>query len=308
MLKPSTPGLLIPNIDLGRTFDLRYEDEEVHYEALSRLADFFGRNMAAHRHDRVFQLHLLTRGEVRLSLDERFYHCRAPLFFLTPPSVTHAFLISDDARGHVLSVRQQLIWRLFKSDPGGLLEARLAQPICSELDGGAEEKSRLLNYFSLLSREFSTRSVGRALNLQALTRLLFVTLARLPAVTPPLAPGASGRALRQLDVQLFQDFNQLIEAHFRQRWTLPQYAAALKLTEPRLNDICRRVADRSSKGLVHDRVLQEAKRHLLFSAVSVAEIAFDLGFKDVSYFSRFFRLHTALAPGEWRAQARVRKA
>jgi len=98
----------------------------VHCEPLGKLADFFGRNMIAHRHDRVFQVHLLTRGEVRLHLDEQFYHARAPLFFLTPPSVTHAFIISDDADGYVLEARQQLIWRLFKSDPSGLLEQRLA--------------------------------------------------------------------------------------------------------------------------------------------------------------------------------------
>jgi len=306
---PKQAGLSasIPNIDLGRTFDLRYEDEEVHCEALSRLADFFGRNMIAHRHDRVFQIHLLTQGEVRLYLDDRFYHVTAPLFFLTPPSVTHAFIISDDAQGHVLSVRQQLIWRLFKSDPGGELERCLGVPMCTELRAvpstGEQEQDRLLYYFSLLASEFTSRNIGRGLNLVALTRLAFVSMARLPSS----APTSVGKALRQVDVQLFQKFNHLIEEHFRQHWTLAQYAAAMNLTEPRLNDICRRVADLSSKRLVHDRVLQEAKRQLLFSAVSVSEIAFDLGFKDVSYFSRFFRLHAMLAPGEWRDETRARK-
>jgi len=309
MLKPSGLSAPIPNIDMGRTFDLRYEDEEVHYEALSRLADFFGRNMIAHRHDRVFQIHLLTRGEVRLYLDDRFYHVAAPLLFLTPPSVTHAFIISDDAEGHVLSVRQQLIWRLFKSDPSGEIEHRLGLPMCTELRAEPlaeepQEQQRLLDYFSLLASEFSSRSLGRALNLVALTRLAFVSMARLPSS----APVSSGKALRQIDVQLFQNFNQLIESHFRQHWSVGQYATALNLTEPRLNDICRRVADLSPKRLVHDRVVQEAKRQLLFSAVSVSEIAFDLGFKDVSYFSRFFRLQTTLAPGEWRDEARARKA
>jgi AraC family transcriptional regulator, 4-hydroxyphenylacetate 3-monooxygenase operon regulatory protein len=307
MLKSPTLRAQIPNIDLGRTFDLRYEDEEVHCEALSKLADFFGRNMIAHRHDRVFQVHLLTRGEVRLHLDDRFYHACAPLFFLTPPSVTHAFVISDDAEGLVLSARQQLIWRLFKSDPGGVLEQRLTMPLCLELSDGADgadaevrqEHQRLLDYFSLIGREFQSRSIGRELNLVALTRLALVSMARLPSALP----GALGKTLRQIDVQIFQDFNQLIEGHFRQHWTLANYAAALNLTEPRLNDICRRVADLSSKRLVHDRLLQEAKRQLMFSAVSVSEIAYDLGFKDVSYFSRFFRQHVALAPGEWRERA-----
>ncbi|MBB3211778.1 AraC family 4-hydroxyphenylacetate 3-monooxygenase operon regulatory protein [Herbaspirillum sp. Sphag1AN] len=311
---PASPALCtaIPNIDLGRTFDLRYEDEEVHFESLSRLADFFGRNMSAHRHDRVFQVHVLTQGEVRLYLDDRFYHLRAPLLFLTPPAVTHAFIISDDAEGHVLSVRQQLIWRLFKSDPSGILERTLASPLCAALDvvpdpasdASAFESVQLLNYFSLLADEFAHGGLGRALNLVALTRLAFVSMARLPS----LASIEEGKHLRQVDVEIFQKFNQMIETCFRQHWTLVQYADALSLTETRLNDICRRVANLSSKRLVHDRVLQEAKRQLMFSAAPISEIAFDLGFKDVSYFSRFFRQQTATAPGEWRDQARTRSA
>ena len=133
MLKPHAAQVLIPNIDLGRTFDLRYEDQEVHCEELAKMADFFGHNMIAHRHDRVYQIHLLSHGEVRLHLDDQFYQAKAPVFFLTPPSVTHAFIMSDDAQGYVLTVKQQLIWRLFKSDPTGVLEQCLQMPICIKL-------------------------------------------------------------------------------------------------------------------------------------------------------------------------------
>ncbi len=42
----------IPNINIGQVYDQRYADAEVHYDALGPMADFFGRNMPAHRHDR----------------------------------------------------------------------------------------------------------------------------------------------------------------------------------------------------------------------------------------------------------------
>lgn len=308
MMRHAAIGAPIPNIDFGRTFDLRYEDEEIHCESLAKLADFFGRNMIAHRHDRVFQVHLLLQGEVRLHLDDQFYHARAPLVFVTPPAVTHAFIISDEAAGHVLSVRQQLIWRLFKSDPSGVLEQGLNRPVCIELGHGDRRQddsaARLIDYMALLSAEFGVASVGRELNLLALTRLAFVAIGRLAAQVA----AAPAKRLRELDVQVFRNFHELIEQHFRQHWPLSQYAAQLNLTEPRLNDICRRVADLPSKRLVHDRLLQEAKRQLLFSAASVSEIGYDLGFKDMSYFSRFFRQHVALPPGEWREQAQSRRS
>jgi AraC family 4-hydroxyphenylacetate 3-monooxygenase operon regulatory protein len=131
----------------------------------------------------------------------------------------------------------------------------------------------------------------------ALVRLVFVAIARLGA-TP-----ATGRQLRQSDVDLFQKFMRLIEERYREHWPLAHYAAQLNLTETRLNEICRRVADIPSKRFVHERVLQEAKRQLRFTSTTVSGIAYDLGFKDVSYFSRFFRSHAGHSPGEWRERA-----
>jgi homoprotocatechuate degradation regulator HpaR len=102
----------IPNIDIGQVYDLRYADSEVHYEELGKLADFFGRNMPVHRHDRFFQVHYVKSGSVRVYLDEQLYHQQGPLFFLTPPTIPHAFVTEADADGHVLTVRQQLLWPL----------------------------------------------------------------------------------------------------------------------------------------------------------------------------------------------------
>jgi len=292
----------IPNIDFGRVFDLRYEDAEVHCDGLGRLADFFGHNMTAHRHAGMYQVHLLRRGELRLRLDEQHYHARAPLFFLTPPSVTHAFVLSDDAEGYVLTVRQNVLLTLFGEDPGGAIEQGLNQPFCLELADGPQAR-QLLAYFDALRAEFLGAEAGRELSLLALARLAFVTMARLSVSSGHTAPN---RRLRQVDLQVYRDFNRLIEEHFREHWQLSQYAESLRLTETRLNDICRRVADLPSKRLIHDRLLQEAKRLLLFSSAPITQIAYDLGFKDVSYFSRFFRQQVLLPPGEWRDQARSR--
>ena len=294
MQSGSTQPVLIPNIDFKRTLELSDENQEVHSESLGRLASFFGRNMVAHRHYGVFQVHLLTSGSIRLHLDDQFYQAEAPLLFLTPPTVTHAFVISDDAEGQVVTVRQQLIWRLFRSDPGQLIERALSAPLCIELNPEQPAVLRMLECLRMLGDEYATQAVGRELNLVALARLVFVAIARLGAVP------AVGRQLRQSDVQLFQKFMQLIEDHYREHWSLGRFAAQLSVTEARLNEISRRVADMPSKRILHERVLQEAKRQLRFTSTPIYGIAYELGFKDVSYFSRFFRGHTGCSPGEWR--------
>ncbi len=39
----------------------------------ARMADFFGRDMQAHRHDQFFQMHFLDTGQIELQLDDHRY-------------------------------------------------------------------------------------------------------------------------------------------------------------------------------------------------------------------------------------------
>ena len=157
-----------------------------------------------------------------------------------------------------------------------------------------EEVQRLDMLFDQLRSEFSANRPGRDASLSALTRLIFISLLRLSARSLKAQPA------RHEDLQVFHRFNALIEAHYREHWSLGQYAGQMGVTEARLNDICRRIADLPSKRLIHDRVMQEAKRLLLFTGSSSNEICYLLGFKDPAYFSRFFARNAGMSPGEYR--------
>jgi len=290
----------IPNIDIGQVYDQRYADAEVHYEELGKLADFFGRNMPVHRHDRFFQVHYVKSGSVRVYLDDQCYLQQGPMFFLTPPTITHAFVTDPGSDGHVLTVRQQLVWPLLEEVLGAA--AAHVEPICvavGELgEGYCADVLRLNLLFDQLRNEFAAQLAGRAASLQALTRLLFISLLRLSARS------LSSQPARREDMQIFQRFNLQVEAHYREHLPLSAYASLLGVTEARLNDVCRRIADMPSKRLVFERLMQEAKRLLLFTGSSVNEICYLLGFRDPAYFSRFFSRHAGMTPGEYRQRRR----
>lgn len=283
----------IPNINIGQVYDQRYADAEVHYDALGNLAGFFGRNMPAHRHDRFFQVHYVKNGAVRVYLDERQYLESGPMFFLTPPTVPHAFVTEADADGHVLTVRQQLVWSLTEAEPG-LAPGPQVAPACvalGNLEGGAaEEAARLALLFEQLRSESMASRSGRQQALLALTRLVMISLLRLSANS------VAARPMRHEDLQIFQRFNALIEERYAEHRPLSLYASRIGVTEARLNDVCRRIADLPSKRLVYERLMQESKRLLLFTGGSVNEICYQLGFKDPAYFSRFFVRYAGLTP------------
>lgn len=287
----------IPNINIGQVYDQRYADADVHYEALGKLADFFGRNMPVHRHDRFFQVHYVKSGVVRVYLDDQRYQQQGPMFFLTPPTVAHAFVTDAESDGHVLTVRQQLVWPLLEEQFGLAAGPQIA-PVCVAIgelgEQYAEEVARLDLLFDELRSEFAGDRPGRALSLVALTQLIFISLLRLSARSLKSQPA------RREDLHIFQRFNALIEERYQEHWPLERYAEHLGVTEARLNDVCRRIADLPSKRLVFDRLMQEAKRLLLFTGGSVNEICYQLGFKDPAYFSRFFARNAGITPGEYR--------
>ncbi|MBC3421924.1 MULTISPECIES: 4-hydroxyphenylacetate catabolism regulatory protein HpaA [Pseudomonas] len=288
----------IPNINIGQVYDQRYSDSEVHYDRLGNLAGFFGRNMPVHRHDRFFQVHYVKTGTVRVYLDDQQYIESGPMFFLTPPTVAHSFVTEQDSDGHVLTVRQQLVWQLIEAD-GSLVSSGLqVAPACVALTGlssaYAAEARRVELMFEELSNEIADQRPGRGAALENLTRLIMISLLRLCSNSVKATPA------RREDLKIFHRFNELIEAHYREHWPLSRYAAGIGVTEPRLNDVCRRIADLPSKRLIQERLMQEAKRLLLFSGSSANEVCYQLGFKDPAYFSRFFQRYANLTPGDYR--------
>lgn len=287
----------IPNIDLGQAYDQRYIETDIHYDTLEKLADFFGRNMPVHHHDRFYQLHVILTGTVHVHLDETSYVVQAPMLFLTPPTVPHAFITDSNAKGHVITARQQLVWQLMENmmatgwDNSNFITAPLCVPLALENNKTAVH---LLQLLSFISEESLHSGVEHEFALQALLQLILIDILRLADKSHPQ------QKIRKDDIKIFHQFNQLIETHYKEHLTLNKYADKMNITEARLNEICRRLAGSPSKRLIMDRLIQEARRLLSFSSVSITEIGYELGFKDPAYFARFFRKNTGVTANKYR--------
>ncbi len=129
----------IANIDISKEYDESLGTDDVHYQSFARMAAFFGRHMLPHRHEQYFQMHFLNSGQIELQLDDHRYSVEAPLFVLTPPSVPHAFITESDADGHVLTVREDLIWPLLEVLYPGTRETFGLPGICLSLADKPDE-------------------------------------------------------------------------------------------------------------------------------------------------------------------------
>lgn len=290
-------GGVIPNIDIGKSYDQHYIDADIHYEHLEKLAVFFGRNMPIHHHDRFYQIHIVLNGTARIHLDENIYRVTAPLFFLTPPTVPHAFVTDNQATGHVITARQQIIWELLAGivPAGWGSSGFLNAPLCVALNPDEDPTAkRMLNLLELMAHENQVDSLSHNMALKALLQLILIDISRLAN------KGQPRQKIHKEDVRIFHKFNELIENHYCEHLTLQHYSNLIGVTEARLNEICRRLAGLSSKRLVMDRLIQEAKRLLAFSSSPVTKIGYQLGFKDPAYFARFFRKNAGMTASDYR--------
>jgi len=99
-------------------------------------------------------------------------------------------------------------------------------------------------------------------------------------------------------------FKQLIEENYTTQKNVTPYAEMLNMNPSCLNELTKRTTGITAGELIRNRVIGEIKKLLYSSSLSGKEIAFDLGFDDPAYFSRFFRKYTGLTLKEFRDQSR----
>lgn len=95
---------------------------------------------------------------------------------------------------------------------------------------------------------------------------------------------------------------ELIEQYFKQEQKCEFYASKLSLTSKRLNEIVKNERGKTVTQLIHRRIVLEANRDLVFSTKTIKTIAFELGFEDPAYFSRFYRKQMHESPTEFRSR------
>lgn len=95
---------------------------------------------------------------------------------------------------------------------------------------------------------------------------------------------------------VLQHLKENIEKHYRKKRLLSEYADMLHITPKALGKIIKSHFNKTFTNLISERIVIEAKRELFLTNKPVKEIAFELGFDDEHYFSRFFKNNAEVSP------------
>lgn len=98
------------------------------------------------------------------------------------------------------------------------------------------------------------------------------------------------------DSRLLKDFSLLVDQNYRSLHAVTDYSKRLGISPKSLAKHFQRFGSTTPSDIIKQRIILEAKRQLIYSDNTVKQIAYDLGFNDAAYFTRFFTKAVSKSP------------
>lgn len=156
------------------------------------------------------------------------------------------------------------------------------------LELSTDELERLRTLYSVLEEEFGVRDANQEEMLRILLKRFIIRCTRL----------AKKQILKsndkQSEIDLVRHFNVLVEEHFRTKKTVGEFAELMHKSPKTIANVFSKYSEDSPLQVIHNRVIMEAKRMLLYTDKPAKEIGYHLGYSDPAQFSKLFKSHTGM--------------
>lgn len=272
-------------------------DVELDFLHIERIPERSGRHdwtIPPHVHPDHLQILLVNHGGGLMRVEGEGFDIPPGSLVVVPAGLVHEFHFEPRTDGLVINAAMPFIGRL--TGDAADMAAALTLPAVHPLDAPAGSHAHAAGLFEGMLQEYVASAPGRVRAIEGYLGLMLITLMRRHrAGQPDMRPLAQDR-----DYGLLCRYRAELEQHFRTQKGMDFYADRLGVTPQRLTQACRARTGRTGSELLHERLIVEAKRHLVYMARSVAEVGYELGFEDPAYFSRFFSRRVGMAPGEYR--------
>lgn len=104
------------------------------------------------------------------------------------------------------------------------------------------------------------------------------------------------------DLEFFRKFTLLVDAHYKQKHSVAEYADVLSMAPKTVTHKFKRLKLPQPNEVIKNRIILEAKRLLVHTSLTAKEIAHELGYEDPAYFSRQFQVKTGESPSSFRTK------
>lgn len=177
----------------------------------------------------------------------------------------------------------------------GVLFNNIYHPPFTFLDDASSSTLKML--IEQMETEMKNPALAQYELLVSYLKIFLITASRLKAEQQPQAL-LSITGLKEPFV--LQNLKDAIEKDFKTKHSASDYARSLNISAKALAKITRTHFNKTLTELISERIIIEAKRELYLTNKAIKEIAWELGYDDEYYFSRFFKANADISPQMYR--------
>ena len=238
---------------------------------------------------------LCTRGTVRATINLSEYTITHNDFVtVLPGSFIQIHEVSSDTRVCFAGFSSEFISRVsYVETYLDFLPMILDNPIMTL----QEEVAQLYrNAFSLLIRAYSLpNTLDNKEILMSIFTIFFQGVGELYKRCKP----TTNKPIKR-EHELYRQFIQLLMTHYTQEHEVSFYAKKCGVTPAHFSGAIRKASGHSPLAIITGIIIMNAKAQLKSTRLPVKEIAFSLGFNNLSFFNKYFRKHVKMTPQEYR--------
>lgn len=245
-----------------------------------------------------YSLILITMGSAKLKAD--FSECQIGKNTLLSFSPYQPFMLTEaeSIQGEVINFHPDFFC-IYKHHNeiacNGVLFNNIYQPpflLLSEKD--------LENLFLIIHQmksEMTKEGLAQTELLISYLKIFLINASRLKvAKVPRYKKSDNGKS----EPFILQQLKDAIEQHYKTKHSATDYADLLNTSPSNLTKTSKIHFNKTLTDLISKRIILEAKRELYLTSKPIKQIAYELGFHDEYYFSRFFKTNTDISPKLYR--------
>jgi AraC family transcriptional regulator, transcriptional activator of pobA len=284
----------IPYVDICTLSD--YQEDTI---MVSRFSDYLKVHqdlVFPHRHS-FYHLVFFTKGSGNHSIDFNQFTVKPSQIYFMVPGQVHTWNFGDEVDGYLVNFSEEF-FHSFLLKPDYLeqfffLRGVTEKSVVSISDSTTIKITALFEEMTVASeREIPLR--------QDLIRLLLLQIFIEIEHSDELA---DHRNRVDRHNTMLKNFRDLVENNFAKIKLPREYATVLSITPNHLNALCKEHLGLQAGEVIRKRIVLEAKRLLVSTDLAASEIAYQLGFIDNSYFTRFFKKQERISPEEFRKKS-----
>ena len=238
-----------------------------------------------------FALLIVTKGIGKHQIDLKEYDLRAGTVLKIAKGQVHAFQTNPNYQGYLILFTEEFVINYFSKSSFKLISHLYNYYLSSPI---AFDKTNSKKLIGDLTAELSHENAFAQNNIiAAILDLYLLKLERASTAKAIQFKESKGQ-------DSFMQFKKLVENDYTKTRNVKDYADKMFVTTKYLNKVVKAFTINTAKAFIDEYVVLEAKREIVSTQKSLKEIAYSMGFDEVTNFTKFFKKHSYTTPKAFR--------